>query len=372
MRHYFLLLLCSFLCINLYSQAVLPKPDKYYSVVDKASLLKPDELATLTTKLDAFKQQTENELVVVIISSLNGLNIEEYSNRLFNEWGIGKAKYNNGILLLIAVDNKKMRIETGYGVEDKLTDSKASTILDVVITPEFRQQQFFNGIDKATNTIISQVSPDFEMTKYSSKGIYNFEESKKEESSKTNFSPWFLFFLTFTLQLIFGFSLVFITKFNNVKKEKSDVSLVSLTSFLFCIITLPSNLFDMDNELHLIVYIVMTIIAILIYVFATVKNFLSLFVAAFVSFFISMMIYSFTKIILLFFAAEILFTIILFYLFRNINFNSGSSGYSSSSENSSSYSSSYSSSSSSGGNSGYSNSSYGGGKSGGGGASGSW
>jgi uncharacterized protein len=90
MRQCFLLLLCSLLSINLYTQELIAKPDKYYSVVDKVSLLQTHELSALTTKLDAFKQKTGNELVVVIIGSCDSLTIEEYANKLFNNWGFGQ------------------------------------------------------------------------------------------------------------------------------------------------------------------------------------------------------------------------------------------------------------------------------------------
>ena len=112
---------------SLFGQNILPKPGTYLSVVDETATLAANENEALTKKLNAFKDNTGHELVIVLVKSLNGSTVENYASTLFNNWGIGKKGKDDGVLLLIAINDRKMRIETGYAAEAVLTDVEART-----------------------------------------------------------------------------------------------------------------------------------------------------------------------------------------------------------------------------------------------------
>jgi uncharacterized protein len=125
--------------------AVLPASTGRH-VSDFADLLTPTEEAELEQLCITVEAKTTAEIAVVTVRSLDGLTVEEYANALFNSWGIGKRETNNGVLLLVALDERRMRIEVGYGLEPLLTDSLAGEIRDTEILPSFRQLKYNQGI----------------------------------------------------------------------------------------------------------------------------------------------------------------------------------------------------------------------------------
>src|SRR6478735_875718 len=124
--------------ISLSAQQVLPKPNPPRLLVDKAGLLSVDQQGSLEQKLVAFDDSTSNQIAVVIINDLNDIPIEDYAVKLFREWGIGGAKHNNGVLLLISKNDRKFRIEVGYGLEGAITDLQSGDILENDLTPNFK------------------------------------------------------------------------------------------------------------------------------------------------------------------------------------------------------------------------------------------
>lgn len=107
-------------------------------VVDAAGILKPDETAALDAQLKAYEEKTSDQVVVATVPNLQGLTIEDYGNRLFRSWAIGQAKTNNGALLLVAPNDRKVRIEVGYGLEGALTDALSKVIITTSIAPRFK------------------------------------------------------------------------------------------------------------------------------------------------------------------------------------------------------------------------------------------
>ena len=122
-------------------------------VNDFADILSPSAEATLEEMLLQFEQETSHEIAVVTIPSLGGDDIESYANTLFREWGVGQADVNNGVLFLAAMEDRKMRIEVGYGLEGALTDIEAKHILSNVIAPAFREEDFDEGIAAGVEAI---------------------------------------------------------------------------------------------------------------------------------------------------------------------------------------------------------------------------
>lgn len=116
--------------------------------------LKADEKIALENKLNQFNKDSSNEITVVIIQSLKGETIENFSTKLFEEWKIGKAKKDNGVLLLFAMDEHKMRIEPGYGLEGALPDATCYRIITDDLTPAFKAGKYYEGINTAIDKVI--------------------------------------------------------------------------------------------------------------------------------------------------------------------------------------------------------------------------
>ncbi len=131
-------------------------------VVDAANLLKPEERASLEAKLKAHEDKTSDQVVVATIRSLEGTSIEDYANRLFRAWQLGQKKTDNGVLLLVAPIERKVRIEVGYGLEGALTDALAKVITTTAIAPQFQQGDFAGGIDAGIDAILSILTGDAE------------------------------------------------------------------------------------------------------------------------------------------------------------------------------------------------------------------
>jgi uncharacterized protein len=159
-----ILFVASFFCFNtIEAQNILPKPSSPQLVTDNAGILSPEQKAALEQKLVAFDDSTSNQIAVVIIPSLEDYPIEDYATKLFREWGIGNKKTNNGILLLIAASDKKIRIEVGYGLEGAIPDITAINIIDNDLKPAFRTGNYYEGIDLATDDILKAAAGEYKV-----------------------------------------------------------------------------------------------------------------------------------------------------------------------------------------------------------------
>jgi len=123
-------------------------------VVDQANIIPEAQRATLTTTLKAHEEKTSHQLVVVTLKTLEGYAIDDYGYQLGRHWGIGDKEKNNGSLLIVAPNEKKVRIEVGYGLEGSLTDALTNNIIQQIILPKFRQGDFIGGIEAGTVAII--------------------------------------------------------------------------------------------------------------------------------------------------------------------------------------------------------------------------
>lgn len=119
-------------------------------VNDFANLLAAADRAALEQTLTALEQETTAELAVVTVRSLDGRPLEDYANRLFAEWGIGKKGRDNGVLILVARDDREIRIEVGYGLEGVLPDGLAGTVIRETFVPRFRDGQYREGLLEGT------------------------------------------------------------------------------------------------------------------------------------------------------------------------------------------------------------------------------
>ena len=128
------------------AQAALKFPELTGRVVDNAQMIEPAVREQLTQQLQAHEKATGEQLVVVTLPDLQGTDIADFGYQLGRYWGIGQKDKNNGALLIVARDDRKLRIEVGYGLEDRLTDAQSSVIINQVITPAFKTGNFSKGI----------------------------------------------------------------------------------------------------------------------------------------------------------------------------------------------------------------------------------
>lgn len=174
------------LCLAIAAGAVAPAraeltfPPLTGRVVDAARVLDPATLAALDAKLAAQEARATDQLVLATVPSLQGTSIEDYANRLFRTWQIGQAKKNNGVLLLVAPNERKVRIEVGYGLEAILTDAVASTIIRNAIVPAFKSGDMAAGIVKGTDAIIEILNLDPDEAKARAKQLESSDWTEEE------------------------------------------------------------------------------------------------------------------------------------------------------------------------------------------------
>ena len=126
-------------------------------VVDAANVLPADRKAALEAKLQALQQQTNHQLVVATIPDLQGYPIEDYGYRLGRAWGVGLKGADNGVILIVAPNDKKVRIEVGYGLEPVLTDALSSVIIQTKVLPAFKAGDMPAGIEAGADAIAEQL-----------------------------------------------------------------------------------------------------------------------------------------------------------------------------------------------------------------------
>lgn len=141
-------------------QAGLDFPQLSGRIVDEAGLLDASQRAAIETKLAAHETKTTDQIVVVTLRSLRGTSIEDYGNRLGRHWQIGQKDKNNGALLIVAPNERKVRIEVGYGLEGTLTDAISSTIVQTAVLPRFRAGDFPGGIARGVDAMIDVLTND--------------------------------------------------------------------------------------------------------------------------------------------------------------------------------------------------------------------
>ncbi|AMR28145.1 hypothetical protein A0257_14315 [Hymenobacter psoromatis] len=130
------------------------RPAAYTPVVDAAGILTTSEQRALSTKLRDFEHATTTQLVVVTVPSLNGAELEDYAQQLYHSWGIGQRRSNNGLLVLVAMQEHGLRIQTGYGLEGAIPDATCEQLITNVLKPAFRDQQYYAGLDAVTTQLI--------------------------------------------------------------------------------------------------------------------------------------------------------------------------------------------------------------------------
>jgi uncharacterized protein len=164
------------LCTGLLAQKSIPKPSPARLIVDNANVLADYDEQQLTQKLIALDDSTSNQIVIITVPSLNNEVIEDVAVNTFRQWGIGNKKTNNGILILVAVNDRKIRIEVGLGLEGAIPDITTKEIINNSIKPAFKQGNFYGGLHAAVNDLSKAAS-----------GEYHTKRSKKSNNQGDSF-----------------------------------------------------------------------------------------------------------------------------------------------------------------------------------------
>jgi uncharacterized protein len=130
-------------------------------VNDFAGMLSGAEAAQLEARLDEFARTTSTQITIVTIKNLGGHDVEEYSVEVFNRWGLGQAGKNNGVLLLVSLDDRKGWITVGKGLEGVLTDDKSGLIFRNELTPAFKAGKYYQGLSDASEAIIAVTKGEY-------------------------------------------------------------------------------------------------------------------------------------------------------------------------------------------------------------------
>lgn len=176
-----------------FAQFEIPKkPAIQTSVYDYANVLSGNEKAALESKLIKYSDSTSTQIVLITIESLKGEEISILAANWGHSWGVGQEKEDNGIVVLLAKDDRKIAIQTGYGVEHLLTDALSRRIIEQVILPEFRKGGYYTGLDKGTYAIFEVLN-----------GSYKNNQPAEGESSGIPFGV-IVFVVSIVLMLVFS------------------------------------------------------------------------------------------------------------------------------------------------------------------------
>jgi uncharacterized protein len=188
------LILClGLICFAVASRAAVQFPALTGQVVDRADLLGSAAEQRLAERLAAHERATGEQVVVVTLSDLQGVEIEEFGYQLGRHWKIGRKGENNGALLIVAPEEKAVRIEVGYGLEGRLTDAATSLIISRVLLPSFRKGEFEDGIIRGTEAILAMLG-----------GNSSSATITEEEREQEGYLKWIIFLLIWIFLLTGG------------------------------------------------------------------------------------------------------------------------------------------------------------------------
>ncbi len=162
MRILHILLFVLLLPLQGFTQNFPEKPVPPRLVNDFTNTLSPQELSTLENKLVAYNDSTSTQIAIVMITSLGGFAVEDYSFELAERWGIGQKGKNNGVLVFVAKEDRKIFIATGYGMEGVMPDGLVKRIIESDIKPLFKQGDYYGGLDKGTDSMFRLAAGEYQ------------------------------------------------------------------------------------------------------------------------------------------------------------------------------------------------------------------
>jgi uncharacterized protein len=147
--------------VTAFSQNVPPRPNPPRLVNDLAHVLTADQAQALENKLVAYDDSTSTQIVIVTVPTVGDRGIEDFALQILRTWGVGNKEKNNGIVIVASIDDHKIRIETGYGMEGAIPDITANQIIQSEIVPAFREGNYYRGFDQATDAIFRAAAGEY-------------------------------------------------------------------------------------------------------------------------------------------------------------------------------------------------------------------
>ena len=173
-----------------WAQSYPERPNPPRLVNDYTNTLTAEQVQSLENKLVMLDDSTSTQIAVVIVPSVNGATISDYNLELLRKWGVG-TKNNNGVVLLIAKDDRTLDIAVGYGLEGALTDATSKSIIDDIIVPNFKGSDYYRGIDLGTDAIMQAV-----------RGQYNSPRAKSSSGKSGGSSLIFIIIAIIIISLL--------------------------------------------------------------------------------------------------------------------------------------------------------------------------
>lgn len=167
---YFLVAFFALLSLHANAQTFPDKPNPPKLVNDFAGIMQSGEVAALEQKLVAFNDSNSTQIAIVTLKSIEGYDIADYAFKLGEKWGIGQKGKDNGILILVAPNDRKVFIATGYGTEEYVTDAMSRRIIEQKFKPAFKNNNYYQGLDAGTNDIIDLLTGKFKAEPQEAKG----------------------------------------------------------------------------------------------------------------------------------------------------------------------------------------------------------
>lgn len=149
-----------FINLQVFAQDIPSKPDGY--VLDQAGLMQANEVQQLEQKLRGYADSTSTQFAIVLVPSTGDADPYDYAIAIGKTWGVGQKGKNNGVVILVSMDNRKIRIVTGRGIEDVLPDATCKRIINRIIKPYFKRGDYYNGLDVATTEMMQRASGQFQ------------------------------------------------------------------------------------------------------------------------------------------------------------------------------------------------------------------
>lgn len=159
LKKFIIIFIVQILFLGAFNAKAMSKPDNGF-VLDEANVIS-DETISYINETNRKMKDYGSQVAVLTVKDLGGKDIESFSNKVFRQWGIGDKKKNNGVLLLISLNDKKVRIEVGYGLEGAINDAKAGRIIRNVIRPNFQAEDYDKGIRDAFDSIIYYIGEEY-------------------------------------------------------------------------------------------------------------------------------------------------------------------------------------------------------------------
>ncbi|CAK01820.1 TPM domain-containing protein [Bartonella tribocorum] len=204
-------ILCLIIALGNVTYAHIKFPPLTGYINDMAHLLDHATKKNLTEQLSALEEKTGDQIVVVTLPTLSGNDIETYSNSLFRTWKLGQKQINNGVLIVIAPNEREARIEVGYGLEGELTDAISSVIMNSFMIPNFREGNYQKGIVESVHAIIKVITQsDADFSFRINQKAKAVEEQRKQAAKEEMIINTIMFFILFIavglpiLAMIFG------------------------------------------------------------------------------------------------------------------------------------------------------------------------